>query len=111
MSQTPAPNQTFNVGQTIKLHVKAIKIDGSTEDTTIPLMLTGGNPSFFSQTVDGTDPRQVNLVAIAPGSAFMFIDQNPACPSSGKLQVLVTVTAPPPDLRRVDFVSAEAPTP
>jgi hypothetical protein len=108
------PTIDIPLGKTVKIHLKAFGQDNVNNpsqvvDTTTPLVPVNNNPSFATGAVDPNDNRAVILSAIAAGQALVFIDTNPALPTANRLQVVINITTPPPDNRRVDFLSADPP--
>lgn len=102
-------------GQTEKVHVKVYGQDNANNpsqivDLTTPLAVVNNNPTIATATVDPNDNRAIIVSGVAPGQAIVFVDTNPALQAANRLQLNVTVIAPPPDNRRVDFLSADDPT-
>lgn len=102
------------IGKTVKIHVKVYGQDNTNNpsqivDTTTPLVPVNNSPQFCTGAVDPNDNRAIILTTVGVGQAIVFIDTNPALVAANRLQVLVNVTAPPLDTRRVDFLSADDP--
>ena len=104
----------LNVGQTQRVHVKAYAQDNSNNpsqvvDLTTPLLVASLNTAVLQAQVDPSDNRAVLVTGVAAGTANVQIDESPTLPTAGKLILSCTVNTPPPDNRRVDFLSADPP--
>lgn len=104
-----ALTQNLNSNQKIRLHVELKGFDGSTPDTTTPLVLTQPPGGFATLSVDPANPRQVIVTGNAVGVGNGSISAS-SVPSGNGCTVPVSVTAPP-NLARVDFLSADPPEP
>lgn len=104
------------VGQTQKVHVKAYAQDNANSpgpsqivDTTTPLVVSSSFQGIASAVVDPNDNRAVVITALAAGTGQIGVNESPQLPSAGRLLLDFTVTAPPPDNRRIDLLTADAP--
>lgn len=110
---TIAINNMF-VGQTQKVHVKAYAQDNANStsqivDNTTALVVTSVFQGIASASVDPNDNRAVVITALVAGNGQILIDENPALTSANRLIVTFSVTAPPPDNRRIEFMTADPP--
>ena len=104
------------VGQTQRFHVKLYGQDNVNNpsqvvDLTTPLtvFVQAMYSGMISVAVDPNDNRALIVTALGAGTAQGTIDVSPTLPSGKNVQFSVTVAAPPPDNRRMDFLTADPP--
>jgi hypothetical protein len=112
-------NQTINpmlIGQTQRVHVKAYAQDNANSpgpsqivDTTTPLVVSTVFQGIASAAVDPNDNRAIVITALAAGNGQIAVNESPQLSSAGRLLLDFTVSAPPPDNRRIDLLVADAP--
>lgn len=100
-----APPQTVPQGWIQPINVADFAEDGSTLDTTETLQCFTSASTIATATVDPANNRRVLIAGHAPGVATITITA-PGVPGGNSLVVQITVD-PPPNLSRVDFVSAD----
>jgi hypothetical protein len=105
-------------GQTERVHVVAFGADqvnnpSQTVDPSAVLTAASFNTNVATAQIDPGNNRTVIVTAVAPGTCGILLNENPALPGgaspAGGLQLNVTVSAPPIDNRRIDFVNADPP--
>jgi hypothetical protein len=104
----------MNVGQTQRVHVQAFAQDNANNpsqivDTTTPLVVASLNTAVLQAQVDPSDNRAIIITAVGAGTASVQLNESPVLPAANVLTLSCTVATPPPDNRRIDFVSADAP--
>lgn len=104
----------MTAGVTEKFHVAAFAQDSvhatsTVPDTTSTLVVVSGDPSIASAALDPSDPRAIVVTPHSPGNVTITVTESPDLSPSNKLLATLAISAPPPDNRRIDFVSADDP--
>lgn len=105
-----APAQSLNTSQQISVKCKIMQKDGVTEDVTSQLVPQTQDPGKCTAAVDPADNRTVIIkgAGSSAGSTFVVVTTSPL-QTPAPLSIQVQVAAAPPNLSRVDFVSATDP--
>lgn len=105
---------SLNIGQYVKVHVKAYADDlahnpSTTVDATTPLTLTTlAGVGVVNAAVDSGDNRAVIFTATAAGSSTIKVS-NANIPGGGEINYSVTVNAPHVNNARLDHLLTDAP--
>lgn len=103
------------VGQTQRVHVKCYGQDNANSpgpsqivDPSVPIVVQVVNATATA-VVDPADNRAIVVTALAAGAGSIRLTESPGLGGTGVQDLAFTITAPPPDNRRIDVLSSDDP--
>lgn len=105
---TGGPNQRIQVRAFGQDNVNSVS---QVQDSMTSVSVNSATPSVATAVVDPSDGRSIIVTpsASTAGTAFFQVDESPPLIGANRLQFAVSVVAPIPDNRRIEFVTATYP--